>query len=1436
MLSLTRFTFLALILLPPGWASAQEDPPAAAWTFQGSVRQKVLDVSGHAHHAVEQAPGTFVPAPGGKARVFDGSDAFLWVTDHPDLQAADRLTIDAWVRLDELKRAETQCLVDKTTDRYRLQITGDRPVFALKCPTARVDVGGGRLTAGRWHRITGVFQRPHVALYLDGKQVAQQDWDHAIDPGGDLVIGAHAGSESFLKGQFDELRIYRRARPPLATDAPSTASHLPGVAAAPAKLEMSEVAGGVAVDTGAMRLELTDDCAVRTLALGKKLLVTGNRAPLVAAEVFESHAYDGRTDSVPGRTIPAVWHAESHAYERGAREFHARYVGRLDFGAGDAIACRLALSAAAGSPFLVASAELEARGTFENRFLRSVALRLPLALDKRKRIVQAGDRGVQWNTRHWYQFHVAPTGTLLPEPDHNIWRLFAVDQNTSGDYHLWRSESEATSPLTMQRGLEAAGWMAAYDRQGGLLFAYRGMAGRAPKSLRVMADGGGEAAVYLWHAGLPALDVRSPQASAVFGRAHVSDWMVFAEDPAESLPDVALAQHWGVTRLASDPPARNELPLADLSLEHSLNADADAPLVSGGVPLAKGALRDPAKVRLRRGEADVPVQTRPLAYWPDRSIKWLLLTFPANGGAVVGASGEGASLPLRLARRDGAPTAYRLDYGGTARTGTPQIALTARQQSGGVLIDTGPLRLELATGQRWLRSVKCAGREVLAGGVGSFVDFLRPESTYPCATSHAQGARDDGPLVVGKIELEEAGPLRAVVRLEGMTTAREPSRVIVRVEAFAGRSAVRVFHTVEFLHKDPRAAFVRRMGIELPLADVAGARVTVGGQDGPLGLGPGHRAGVRQHSHLGYQAWHQQPGERFLRVDETKHRCRGWLDVSGPQGGVAVVLRDMWQQFPNELLADLGERRVLACFWPESLPLMDMRRYSNYPHLAQGETVRPDSRWVADRYYGHEPVVGISKTHELLLYFHGPADAAKVDALAADFHRPPLVQADPDWYVQSGVVLPQSLPSSDKFPRTHANLDHYARFWMHQQKLWGWYGFWDYGDVQHNYKTGYGSIVPADKLKGLLQDASGNLAKSDVSKCRVQDYAPQNEWAFDNGRWGWNNTEGLPGMYMQNQYLRTGDRDMFFFAEAMARHFRDVDMRHDGTLFGLGTRHGVQHWSDGDHEERQTTHSEFRYIHCLTGDPRSRDFARQLFERVYSQRNVSRHAAHSGRLQGLLTWWELTGSDAVGRLLAEYVPFFLVEQGICESPRVRFQPLGCHGQNEDVNSGNMFFWTFGAGHGLLEYYYLTGDERLRHALLRVADHAMRVPDPGNFRKAVIFAARHADDPTPYRRYLDAWARTADIMLQVVPHNALVYGGPHGMLRGSVSGSLFALNDEAYLLSALNADPALTARRWEAIRRVDREGGPGAPPPSLDWQSDYDRPEFQEYLRIKHPQP
>jgi len=324
---------------------------------------------------------------------------------------------------------------------------------------------------------------------------------------------------------------------------------------------------------------------------------------------------------------------------------------------------------------------------------------------------------------------------------------------------------------------------------------------------------------------------------------------------------------------------------------------------------------------------------------------------------------------------------------------------------------------------------------------------------------------------------------------------------------------------------------------------------------------------------------------------------------------------------------------------------------------------------------------------------------------------------------------------------------------------------------------------------------------------------------------------------MSLMYLRTGRRDLFFFIEANARHARDVDARHAGRWFGLGTRHGVQHWSDGNHEERQTTFTEQRFHYLLTGEARTREWNRVLTEGWFLKEPCTVHAAHSGRSYGLLTRWEMTGDPELGQTLREYMRALATPEGIAISTPVGFPEGKATGPAKGLNEPNMFFHCFGGLHAMLEYVYLTGDEAVAASLQRAADAALSPGSRGGagdlLRKAVAYAARHAAAPEAYREALQAWCSGpgSQYAFQQVPGNPEHWTGETSYLIGNVSGGLFWANDALYVLGALPAEPALSAETLAEM--AARDAVPRLPPAALprgSWQDEYDRPEFSEYLR------
>jgi len=192
--------------------------------------------------------------------------------------------------------------------------------------------------------------------------------------------------------------------------------------------------------------------------------------------------------------------------------------------------------------------------------------------------------------------------------------------------------------------------------------------------------------------------------------------------------------------------------------------------VTCGLPFARGALRDPGRLRLLDpGGAPVPVQARALDAWPDGSVRWALLDWPASAG------GPG-------------PATYRARVAGAgepAGPAAPSPVRVAVPSPVEVVVVTGPARFEMRAG-------------------GPFPFAAATVDGAPAIDAAGSGLRfGEGPaFLAGALHVEEAGPLRACVRVEGEADARPgpgagpgpgPRLVVrARLHFFAGSATVRL--------------------------------------------------------------------------------------------------------------------------------------------------------------------------------------------------------------------------------------------------------------------------------------------------------------------------------------------------------------------------------------------------------------------------------------------------------------------------------------------------------------------------------------------------------------------------------------------------------------------------------------------------------------------
>ncbi len=196
--------------------------------------------------------------------------------------------------------------------------------------------------------------------------------------------------------------------------------------------------------------------------------------------------------------------------------------------------------------------------------------------------------------------------------------------------------------------------------------------------------------------------------------------------------------------------------------------------VSGGIPIGKGELSSASKCRLLdTGGRVVPAQFGELAYWPDGSVKWVLVSLI----------------------HEGAGLGYVLEYGQAVDTPSVDDGIVVTETADGLVIATGALEATLSRehfappGQ-----VTVGGQVVISGGEGLvLVDGEGRRYTSAGAAST-------------RFEVEESGPIRTVIRAEGPFTGPDGSFLKYRCRMYFYRDFAGIPTTVSLLAHKPHLA------------------------------------------------------------------------------------------------------------------------------------------------------------------------------------------------------------------------------------------------------------------------------------------------------------------------------------------------------------------------------------------------------------------------------------------------------------------------------------------------------------------------------------------------------------------------------------------------------------------------------------------------------
>jgi len=616
--------------------------------------------------------------------------------------------------------------------------------------------------------------------------------------------------------------------------------------------------------------------------------------------------------------------------------------------------------------------------------------------------------------------------------------------------------------------------------------------------------------------------------------------------------------------------------------------------VTSGIPIPRGALGSISALRLLGPDGEkCQLQARATAHWPDGSIKWVLLDFQATVEA-----GRTAVFQLVFTHRGGGPD--------KPERAPSQVTETAD----GLEFSTGEVRVQVRNGAFGFLAASLEGPDGagprLAGPGDASVELGDMEGN----SLGAFRASDGEPV---NWEVEEPGPLRYVLKTTGWH-ALDGRRTIpfhLRIEAYRGHAFVRVYHTF-IMSEDPNKTVIREMALRLPLAlDAQMLRCTVGTTEPKEQPLTGHGS-----AYLLHPDWDRH---EVVGPDGTRTAFDGparWVDLSDGDKGVTVFVRDMERMFPKELEVSADAPAVTMYVWPKHLgrPL-DMRHQLINPspemlkfqqddpvlfRRSEHGGVNPEQALELFNVETGRCAMGVAVTHECFYYFHeGACGQAGSAELARAFNRPLIAYVTPQWYCGSEVLGKVHPYDPENFPLAEEHLTRTIDWVIRHQHEWShFYGMLNYGDNQ----------TRRDMIEG--------------------------DWARFCCRWGWLNTEVDAHHCAFIQYLRTGERKYYDFAEAMSRHHMDVDVINwhvNKDFVGGGHRHNIDHWGGGPGSSHGWVNG-YLDQYYLCGYGRALDASRLVGEYFMDkplswcmEGNARREAVNGW--WGIMRLWEATGEE-----------------------------------------------------------------------------------------------------------------------------------------------------------------------------------------------------------------
>ncbi len=679
----------------------------------------------------------------------------------------------------------------------------------------------------------------------------------------------------------------------------------------------------------------------------------------------------------------------------------------------------------------------------------------------------------------------------------------------------------------------------------------------------------------------------------------------------------------------------------DISVKDLAGVDALRP-VTGGVPIGPAAAPKGTRFVLYDSNAEpVPCQTTVLARWKDDSIRWLLLDFQARPTA-------------NRAER------FRLCWGDSSDPVPHRAPVRIRDRENPSLISG----------------------EVLIAPTESALLRIADRFDVRLTMTDSQGQGFKG--IVESVTADTEGDMRSTLVLAGALRTASGKRAFgfrMRASAYAGLTCVRLEPQILIDAKEGLFQHICELNLEFTAVE-DNWTATIGGL-------PGWKAGPMSKVRL-FQIDDQN--YRLEGAEGRGSKAPGWAQISDSKGGLAIAVKDFWQQWPKSL--EVGKEGIKVGLLPRFEP-------GTFAHM---EPWYKYQYWFQDNCYR----LRTGQTPRWEIWLDLPGDG---ESLAKAANAPLVPAADPAQAIATGVwgyIAPAGSPGMEQYDAWAENLfdNAYCRSIEVQrdygQMNWGdWFGERQCNWGNHEYDTPEHILIQFARTGDPKYFHVGNVAARHTSEVDVVQFVNDDlKKHFEQDLGGHPAYPVRPGMVHQHC---VGHVSGFYSVEKIRELYVSFGTGNSARPYLCLDPYNLGHiWTQG-----------MVYNYFLTGDPWMKETVEKIAEnlvRLVEDRKFDfRTGSHVGRANG---WTMLAIAGAYELDFND--KRFLDAMKLLADDALSAQDTHCGGWLWKLPSGHCDCQTKHVGeagfigsiriNGLCRYHRLSGDKRVLEPVKRGVTH------------------------------------------------------------------------------------------------------------------------------------